>query len=96
MLKRILFRDFLFLFAFLFEVLMIFSLISCKSINKQTTVVKHIIIFIHTDDPGYGDVRGYGPTGVQAFNVDLLAKNCIQFTDAYSGASTLYPERTKK
>jgi len=70
-----------------------FSLISCKSNNKQTTALRPNIIFIYTDDLGYGDLSCYGATGVQTPNVDFLAKNGIQFTDAHSGASTCTPSR---
>ena len=78
---------------FLLAALIILSLISCKSTNKPTTASKPNIIFIYTDDLGYGDASCYGATGVQTPNVDFLAKNGIQFTDAHSSASTCTPSR---
>lgn len=64
---------------------------SCSTIKD--TAKKPNIIFIYTDDVGYGDLSCYGATGVQTPNVDFLAKNGIQFTDAHSSAATCTPSR---
>lgn len=51
------------------------------------------IVFIYTDDLGYGDVGCYGAIGVKTPNVDALARGGIRFTDAHSSASTCTPSR---
>lgn len=64
---------------------------SCST--TKDTARKPNIIFIYTDDVGYGDLGCYGATGVQTPNVDFLAKNGIQYTDAHSSAATCTPSR---
>lgn len=56
--------------------------------NKKPNVV-----IFYVDDLGYGDVGVYGATGVKTPNIDKLAKNGIQFTDAHSSAATCTPSR---
>ncbi|MBP6386412.1 MAG: arylsulfatase [Pseudarcicella sp.] len=51
------------------------------------------IILFYVDDLGYGDLSCYGATSVKTKQVDLLAKNGIQFTDAHCTASTCTPSR---
>jgi arylsulfatase A-like enzyme len=62
--------------------------------NKQRTAgQKPNILFIYTDDLGYGDVGCYGAIGVKTPNVDALAKGGMRFTDSHSSASTCTPSR---
>ncbi len=69
-------------------------LTSCKYSKKETTSAnKPNIIFIYTDDVGYGDISCQGAVGVKTPNVDYLAKNGIRFTDAHSSAATCTPSR---
>lgn len=51
------------------------------------------IIFILTDDLGYGDVGCYGAQRVKTPNIDRLAREGLRFTDAHSTASVCTPTR---
>lgn len=51
------------------------------------------ILFIITDDVGYGDLSCYGATKVKTPNIDKLAKDGCRFTDAHSPAATCTPTR---
>lgn len=51
------------------------------------------IILFYADDLGYGDLGCYGAIGVTTPNLDALAAQGIQFTDAYSTAATCTPSR---
>jgi arylsulfatase A-like enzyme len=51
------------------------------------------IIFILTDDMGYGDLSCYGRTDYSTPNIDKLASQGMKFTNAYSGAPVCTPTR---
>ena len=51
------------------------------------------IIYILTDDVGYGDVGCYGATHVKTPNIDRLAREGLRFTDAHATASVCTPTR---
>ena len=51
------------------------------------------LIYILTDDVGYGDVGCYGATHVKTPNIDRLAKEGLRFTDAHATASVCTPTR---
>ena len=51
------------------------------------------IIYILTDDLGYGDVGCYGATRVKTPNIDKLAAQGVRFTDGHSSAATCTPTR---
>ena len=51
------------------------------------------IIFIMTDDVGYGDLGSYGATVVRTPNLDILASQGMRFTNAHSEASVCSPSR---
>ena len=51
------------------------------------------IIYILTDDVGYGDLGCYGATHVKTPNLDRLAKEGLRFTDAHATASVCTPTR---
>jgi arylsulfatase len=51
------------------------------------------IIFILTDDLGYGDLGCFGSKLNRTPNLDKLAENGIRFTDCYSAASICSPSR---
>src|SRR5690242_17111693 len=70
----------------------LFALFGCGRTPK-TADEKPDIIFIYTDDLGYGDVGYNGAVGVKTPNVDSLAQGGIRFTDAHSSASTCTPSR---
>lgn len=51
------------------------------------------ILFIITDDLGYGDLSCYGQKQFETPVLDRLAKNGLRFTDFYSGATVCAPAR---
>jgi arylsulfatase A-like enzyme len=51
------------------------------------------VVLIYADDLGLGDVSCYGAKSVSTPNIDRLAKEGIQFTDAHSAAATCTPSR---
>ena len=52
------------------------------------------IIYIMTDDMGYGDLSGYGRKEYKTPNLDKLATQGIKFTNAYAAAPLCTPSRT--
>src|SRR6478736_8910254 len=52
------------------------------------------IIYIMTDDMGYGDLSGYGRKDYLTPNMDKLASQGIKFVNAYSAAPLCTPTRT--
>ena len=51
------------------------------------------VIYILTDDLGYGDLSCYGQKKFQTPNIDRLAKEGIKFTAHYSGNTVCTPSR---
>lgn len=51
------------------------------------------IIYIMTDDMGYGDLSSYGQTNYKTPNLDKLASQGMKFTNAYAAASLCTPTR---
>lgn len=51
------------------------------------------IIYIITDDLGYGDISCYGQKHFSTPNIDQLATNGMRFTRHYSGATVCNPSR---
>lgn len=52
------------------------------------------IIFIMTDDQGYGDAGSYNPESkIPTPGIDRLAREGIRFTDAHSGSAVCTPTR---
>lgn len=51
------------------------------------------VIIIYADDLGYGDLECYGAKNVHTPNVNRLAQNGIQFTNAHAVAATSTPSR---
>ncbi|MCD9017984.1 sulfatase-like hydrolase/transferase [Parachryseolinea silvisoli] len=51
------------------------------------------IIYIMTDDMGYGDMAGYGRKDYQTPNLDKLASQGIKFVNAYSAGPLCTPTR---
>jgi len=76
----------------IFSLVTLLFLASCAE-NKKQEQKKPNIIFIYVDDLGFGDVSCYGATTVKTPNVDALASNGLQFTDAHCSASTCTPSR---
>ena len=66
------------------------SLLATLSINAQQ---KPNVIFILTDDLGYGDLSCYGARKLNTPNLDKLAKQGIQFSNAHATSATCTPSR---
>src|SRR5258708_6919578 len=52
------------------------------------------VVFIFTDDQGYGDVGCYGAKGFQTPNLDRMAAEGIRFTDFYVAQAVCSASRT--
>jgi len=69
-------------------------LLSCQKNDKSSSIQNPNIIFIMTDDMGYGDATCYNPESlIPTPNLDKLAANGIRFTDAHSPSSVCTPTR---
>jgi len=51
------------------------------------------IIFILTDDLGYGDLGCFGQTKIRTPSLDRMAAQGVRFTQAYSGSTVCAPSR---
>lgn len=51
------------------------------------------IIIIYADDLGYGDLSCYGMSKISTPNIDKLAKEGLQFSNAHSTSATCTPSR---
>ncbi len=51
------------------------------------------VIFILTDDLGYGDLGCYGQQAIQTPYLDQMAAEGIRFTDCYAGSTVCAPSR---
>lgn len=61
--------------------------------NKEQNGQKPNIIYIFADDLGIGDLSCYGATKVSTPNIDRLAGQGVQFTNAYATSATSTPSR---
>jgi arylsulfatase A-like enzyme len=64
----------------------------CLALNALAAAAPNIL-FILSDDLGYGDLGCYGAQQVKTPNLDRLAKEGLRFTDAHSTASVCTPTR---
>jgi arylsulfatase A-like enzyme len=63
-------------------------------VNIDVPAQRPNIIYIMTDDMGYGDLSGYGHKDYQTPNLDHLATQGIKFVNAYAAAPVCTPTRT--
>ena len=64
---------------------LITCLLACFSFGDADAQERPNIIYILTDDLGYGDVKVYNKEGkINTPNIDKLAKQGMRFTDAHS------------
>ncbi len=73
--------------------LLIASLIFGASKLSAQNQKKPNVIIIYSDDVGYGDVSANGATKIQTPNIDRIAKDGINFTNAHASSSTCTPSR---
>lgn len=71
--------------------LLICSLCCSAALQAQTT--RPNIVFIMTDDVGYGDLGSYGAPDLRTPVLDQLARDGVRFTDFYSNGATCSPTR---
>jgi len=62
-------------------------------VGKSTWAEKPNIIYIMTDDLGYGDLGSYGQQVIQTPHLDALAAEGMRFTDHYAGHTVCRPSR---
>ena len=74
----------------LYFILTLLLFVECTKIDRGSNPN---IIYILTDDLGYGDIGVYGATDIKTPNIDYLAKNGVLFTDFYSASSVCTPSR---
>ena len=60
---------------------------------KKSNTEKPNIMFILTDDLGYGDLSCYGQITLKTPNIDRMAKEGVRFTQHYAGSSVCAPSR---
>lgn len=65
-------------------------LLICPYVRSQ----RPNIIYIMTDDMGYGDLSGYGRKDYSTPNLDKLASQGVKFVNAYSAGAVCTPTRT--
>ncbi|TBN18669.1 sulfatase family protein [Hyunsoonleella pacifica] len=71
----------------------VFGVLCCMAFNACAQKQSPNIVIIYVDDLGYGDIGVNGAIGVETPNIDTLAKNGLNFTDAHCSASTCTPSR---
>ena len=85
-------------YSFIKYALLVLLIVSCKNKSSdkkdtKTEAKKPNIVFIYTDDLGYGDVSAYGATEIKTPAIDALAEEGILFNNAYATAATCTPSR---
>jgi arylsulfatase A len=63
------------------------------SVTAQPQNATPNIVFIMTDDVGYGDIGSYGAPDIRTPNIDQMARDGTQFSDFYSNGATCTPTR---
>ena len=65
----------------------------CGFVSQADAAERPNIIYVMTDDLGYGDLGCYGQEIVQTPNLDQMAAEGMRFTDHYSGHTVCRPSR---
>ena len=75
--------------------LALIALVTCLGtpLPAATESAKPNIVYILSDDVGYGDIGCYGANKVKTPNIDRLATQGCRFTDAHSTGSVCTPTR---
>ncbi|MFY0625517.1 MAG: sulfatase [Reichenbachiella sp.] len=78
----------------LFILLSSIIFLGCSSLNDaSTTTTQPNIVYIFTDDLGYGDLACFGATDIKTPNLDKMAEAGMKFTSFYSASSVCSPSR---
>jgi arylsulfatase A-like enzyme len=77
-------------YSFRKKFLVVLAMFVFFAVNAQ----KPNIIYIMTDDMGYGDLSSYGRKDYKTPNLDKLAEQGVKFINAYSAAPVCTPTRT--
>lgn len=67
---------------------------ACQQGKKEHVPSKPNIIYILTDDLGYGDLSCYGQEKFETPHIDRLAKEGMLFTQHYAGSTVCAPSRS--
>jgi arylsulfatase A-like enzyme len=66
---------------------------SAAAMAQQTAARRPNVVWIMADDMGYADLGCYGQTKILTPRLDAMAKDSLQFTQAYSGSTVCAPSR---
>jgi arylsulfatase A-like enzyme len=80
--------------VFILKLAIITGFLMLTGCDADVNPPKTNIIYILTDDLGYGDLGCYGQERIQTPNIDQLAREGIRFTDHYSGSTVCAPSRS--
>ena len=69
------------------------AIISASAITSISAQQKPNVVFIITDDLGYGDLSCFGQEKFKTPNIDKLALSGTRFTHSYSGTTVSAPSR---
>jgi len=67
------------------------ALAAAPGLRAQTA--RPNVVFIMTDDVGYGDIGSYGGPDIRTPNLDRMARDGVRFTDFYANAPVCTPTR---
>lgn len=80
---------------FFFHILLVIT--GCSVKNEESSQTKQVkkpnIVYILTDDLGYGDLGSYGQKIIKTPYLDKMAAEGIRFTQHYAGAPVCAPSR---
>ena len=76
-----------------FALLQWFILFASMSLASPAAATPPNVIFILTDDLGYGDLGCFGQKLIATPNIDRLSSEGMRFTQAYAGATVCAPSR---
>ncbi|CAA6677604.1 MULTISPECIES: arylsulfatase [unclassified Lentimonas] len=78
---------------FIFQKIIIASAVCLSAVSYAAAPHQPNIIFVISDDLGYGDISCYGQENFTTPHIDKLAETGLRFTRHYSGATVCSPSR---
>jgi len=70
-----------------------FVLLSTAVVSVQRPAARPNVVYIMSDDMGYGDLSSYGSTDIRTPNIDSLGREGVRLTEAYSNGVLCSPTR---